>query len=394
MLVLCLLPVRVMAGRGEIRFVETAVDLRTDGQAVVAYTVQWRVLEGKLHGFYFSGNERLRVEMAVDRSYAVDSRGNRYGLSVDKVGSDKWGIVLAKGKGIESGSVTYVFPFQTDFAAAGYMVSTRADDGKDLVVFNWSPVRWDEARNQDHYTFTILTPNQLPPGADPRGYVLEKDLVLTEPFVNERFKIDYQRGERDRLRLIFHRENPGNRFDMRVEIYMPAAWFSLPTQTAESDRSVSHTYAPLKGSETPWYERQTPIFGIGGIFLLAIFLAVVFGKHRSMIRAHHGLSGIKWENLDWTPPKLILSSFRKSGKICNGACPIYWRELGYQELESRESIKFEEETDVKFKVDIGASSRFSGPLRSGCSQFCARNALPLLLCRSGFKEESRFTESV
>ena len=30
--------------------------------------------------------------------------------------------------------------------------------------------------------------------------------------------------------------------------------------------------------------------------------------------------------------------------ICNGACPIYWRELGYQELESREPIKFEEET--------------------------------------------------
>ena len=61
MLVLYLLPVKVMAGRGEIGFVETAVDLRTDGQAVVAYTVQWRVLEGDLHGFYFSGNARLRV---------------------------------------------------------------------------------------------------------------------------------------------------------------------------------------------------------------------------------------------------------------------------------------------------------------------------------------------
>ena len=30
-------------------------------------------------------------------------------------------------------------------------------------------------------------------------------------------------------------------------------------------------------------------------------------------------------------------------RICNGACPIYWRELGYQELESHESIRFEEE---------------------------------------------------
>jgi radical SAM protein with 4Fe4S-binding SPASM domain len=29
-------------------------------------------------------------------------------------------------------------------------------------------------------------------------------------------------------------------------------------------------------------------------------------------------------------------------RVCNGACPIYWRELGYRELESHESIKFEE----------------------------------------------------
>ncbi len=31
-------------------------------------------------------------------------------------------------------------------------------------------------------------------------------------------------------------------------------------------------------------------------------------------------------------------------RICNGACPIYWRELGYQELASHGSVKFEEET--------------------------------------------------
>ena len=31
-------------------------------------------------------------------------------------------------------------------------------------------------------------------------------------------------------------------------------------------------------------------------------------------------------------------------RICNGACPIYWRELGYQELESHGLIKFGKET--------------------------------------------------
>ena len=66
--------------KGEIRFVETDVDLRRDGAAVVGYTVQWAVLSGELHGFYFEGNDRLRVRRFSSDSYAVDSRGQRYGL--------------------------------------------------------------------------------------------------------------------------------------------------------------------------------------------------------------------------------------------------------------------------------------------------------------------------
>jgi hypothetical protein len=63
----------LLAGTGEIRFVETDVDLRDNGRAVVSYTVQWRVLEGELHGFYFSGNDRLAVHFLNDQAYAVDS---------------------------------------------------------------------------------------------------------------------------------------------------------------------------------------------------------------------------------------------------------------------------------------------------------------------------------
>ncbi len=71
-----------LAGKGEINFVETDVDLRRDGSAVVAYTVQWRVLSGELHGFYFEGNERLRVRKHSSESYATDSSGRRYGLRI------------------------------------------------------------------------------------------------------------------------------------------------------------------------------------------------------------------------------------------------------------------------------------------------------------------------
>jgi len=113
------------AGKGEIRFVETDVDLREDGSAVVAYTVQWTVLSGELHGFYFQGNDRLRVGAVAEESYAVDSAGRRYGLSIEKVASDKWDIVLARGAGVSSGTVTYVFYFETSFARAGYVAPHR-----------------------------------------------------------------------------------------------------------------------------------------------------------------------------------------------------------------------------------------------------------------------------
>ena len=42
--------------KGEVFFVETDVELNSDGSAVVAYTVQWRVIGDRMRGFLFSGN--------------------------------------------------------------------------------------------------------------------------------------------------------------------------------------------------------------------------------------------------------------------------------------------------------------------------------------------------
>jgi len=51
--------------------------------------------------------------------------------------------------------------------------------------------------------------------------------------------------------------------------------------------------------------------------VLFIFYAViVLSKQKSMVIAHKGLDNIRWDNLSWTPPKLVLSNFRKQGKIC------------------------------------------------------------------------------
>jgi hypothetical protein len=157
-------------GTAEIRFVETSVDLRQDGSAVVLYTVQWAVRRGELHGFYFEGNDRLRVAMVSQDSYAVDDAGHRYDLSIREVSPGRWDIILAGGQGVSSGTVTYVFGFTTNFATAGYLAPTTAEDGRQLAVFNWSPIQWDEATNQDHYTLMVLTPHVLEAGVDPRRH--------------------------------------------------------------------------------------------------------------------------------------------------------------------------------------------------------------------------------
>ncbi|MBD3305455.1 hypothetical protein GF348_03705, partial [candidate division KSB3 bacterium] len=306
----------VWAGKGEINFVETAVDLHPTGAAVVAYTVQWQVISGELHGFYFQGNDRLRVNKISDQSYAVDSAGNRYALDISNVGGGKWDIILADGQGVASGTVTYVFYFETDFAEADYLAATTTDDGQELVVFNWSPVQWDEAARQDHYTLLILTPETLPEGQDPRQYVEAEQLILTEPWVNEKFLIDYQRGPNDRLQLIFHKNAPGNRFDMRTQFYMPAAWFDLPQAEQVPTTTPSSKPTPITQEPTLWQKlRRDPLL-LGMIIIGVVFSLIAIGKQRSMVSAHKGLDEVRWDNLDWTPPKLVLSNFHKPGKIC------------------------------------------------------------------------------
>ena len=105
----------LLAGKGQILFVETEVDLKQNGEAVVGYTVQWHVLSGELHGFYFEGNDRLKVGMVSGDSYAVDSSEKIYKLDISYVGSGKWDIVMANGQGVSHGTVTYVFYFITNF---------------------------------------------------------------------------------------------------------------------------------------------------------------------------------------------------------------------------------------------------------------------------------------
>ncbi|MFQ5507340.1 MAG: hypothetical protein ACE5F1_21450 [Planctomycetota bacterium] len=220
----------------------------------MAYTVQWAVLSGELHGFYFRSEDRLRIGMAADTAYALDQNGRRYGLSITPLGGRKWDIVLAGGAGVSSGTVTYFFAFETDFARAGYLAPATSPAGKRLCVFNWSPVQWDEAR--EHYTLKVLLPHELGAGAGPRRYVEENQLVLTERFASEEYRIDYQRGEGGRLRLLFYKERHGNKFEMRTQFYVPAEWFSLAERPRRRVSGRQASRGPSSG--------RTWLFMLGG----------------------------------------------------------------------------------------------------------------------------------
>ncbi|MCK5057733.1 MAG: hypothetical protein KAT34_13825, partial [Candidatus Aminicenantes bacterium] len=308
------------AGKGRILFVETEVDLKQNGEAVVGYTVRWEVLSGELHGFYFQGNDRLKAAMVPDNSYAVDSSEREYKLDISYVGSGKWDIILANGQGVSRGTVTYVFYFTANFAAAGYLAPTTTDTGQKLAVFNWAPVQWDEASQQKHYTLKILTPHILSEYVTPRQYVEENQLILTEKWVNKEYLIDYRRSRSGRLMLVFHKNDPGNRFHMRTQFYMPAHWFGLPEATPLPG---SYRSEPVKATgKGPGISDDKKLWYGGMGVLLIIFFLIMFSKHRSVVTAQKGLKEIHWKNLNWTPPKLVLSSFRKTGKICKSLTPI------------------------------------------------------------------------
>ena len=335
LLVSLLLSTLAWAGEGEIRFVETTVDLNSDGSALVLYQLQWWVKSGEMHGFYFEGNDRLKVGMAVDQAAALDGDGKRYRLDIRPMGGGKWDVLLADGAGVAAGrTLSYSLPFKTNFHQAGYLLPTTADDGRELVAFNWSPVQWDQAATQDHYTLKIITPFVLPADADPRALVDSEQLVLTEPWVNEQYRIDYQRGPKGRLLLLFHKTHPGNRFQMRVQFYMPAVWFSLtgPKSGTVATEGLSLADGIAAGPERP----SIGLLGFG-LFGLGAFYLLVRGKQRSVLRARSGLDQIRWENIDWTPPKLVLSEFRRPGKVCRNLSPLeaaFYLEIPFKTIVS------------------------------------------------------------
>ena len=189
--------------QGELEWVEVDAVLDASGVAEVTYQARWRT-PGTLHGFYFQG-ETAAPEFTGGTAELPD--GSVAPLSITPAGADRWDVVLAEGRAWGPGEATYRFSYRADLAAAGLVAPTRGPGGEDLVVFNWSPVAWDEPLA--HETLTVTFPSVPAPRSGELGLEGAAALGLrTEPWVNERYLITYSgAGEPPALSIRFHRND-------------------------------------------------------------------------------------------------------------------------------------------------------------------------------------------
>ena len=96
---------------------DITVVLRTDGKADIYYSLEWSASGGQMHGFYFQG-EAFKPVWDFEGCFAEINGTERLPLSIKDLGSGKYDVVLANGKGF-SGKAYYYLHYAGDFTAAG-----------------------------------------------------------------------------------------------------------------------------------------------------------------------------------------------------------------------------------------------------------------------------------
>jgi len=69
----------------------------------------------------------------------------------------------------------------------------------------------------------------------------------------------------------------------------------------------------------------------------ALFYLLTLGKQRSMVKARQGLDDIRWDSLNWEPPKLKLANFRVADKVCTDLTPLeaaFYLEIPFRRILS------------------------------------------------------------
>jgi len=329
---------RAVGAAFKMDWVESEVILDRDGKARVSYAVRWTAAGGQLHGFYFEGFQETPVFDPAG-AYALDAAGNKYPLEINKVSDKKYDIILAEGGAFTSGQITYFFRYAADLESSGNLTQTMSAE-KRLTVFNWAPVQWRDP--MEHQAVTVRFPVTAS-GEKPGAAFLEKIGFRTEKFVNERYLVDYPLVKDSSgagvFSARFFRRDLGSRYHFRIQVYLDAQYFGLKTMASGGLlKGPPRRTGYLPAGEKYYFNRYFPggmlaavPAGRGEALFLIMILAAVFCvipffimavKHRSMLTAQEGISSVNWDGVDWTPPKIQVSTFRKPGKVAADLTPI------------------------------------------------------------------------
>jgi hypothetical protein len=189
MLILFCAPFGIAVGalKVDLQWVETDLSLNSNGGAIIVYKMCYRILSGRMHGFYFEGFGNQAPLFDFPSCKAIDSRGKEYPLSIEKLSPTKYDVLLAGGRDL-GGVVTFILVYASDLAASGNLAATVSPTGEKLAVLNWSTVGWDEPI--EHYTLSVHYPiaiekDELTPQE------MEQFTFRTEKWMNERYLISY-----------------------------------------------------------------------------------------------------------------------------------------------------------------------------------------------------------
>jgi len=283
----------------DIQWVEADVSLLNDGRADFIYKVHYYVSSGELHGFYLEG---ISVTPYFDYkgSNAVTAAGVTYPLDINSVGSGKWDVILADGRGFGPGGITYIVHFGGDLALSQNLAKTKSDFGE-LVVLHWAPAQFDEPL--EHYTIYVHYP--IPA----RGEDINPDDFgfRTEKFMNENYLLSYYGQEyqgESYFTVRIHKNNLAAHEEMMIQQYVPASYFT-------TDKFGTIDYQPVR-------KRRFSIPFSEFLYLIIGAIPYLFYSNRKakVIKgAYSEVATLGWLRTDWVPPKIEISTFRKSGKV-------------------------------------------------------------------------------
>jgi len=376
-------------------FVETDVILLPDGKAIVSYTIRYNLVPGKtMLAFTMEGFDRITPYFDYDNCWVITDDNKPHGIDITNLGGGKYDIVNSNEQRLGGEYLTYKLRFEADMAKAGYLKRTTSAEGKELIVFDWAPVQWDEA--MDNYTVTVNYPLEYPQQSGTREeierFLLDNDFA-TEKWMNENYLIDYRVAVIDevpRVQVLLHKNNPKEKFKFEIKQYIGDYVFRLVSKNSTGYEGKTATpkknsgYNPWNEDGVRWnesVEQNNKLVGRGAliIFLGALFLitfASVGKKHRSVVKARDTMEEIKWARTDWEPPVLELASFRKDGTIADNLDEIEVAlfigtpyktilaailsklvEQGYLEEISREPLKVRRNEHNKSLSDLSVYER-------------------------------------